>query len=171
MPPSAVGVGPSATEDELRSRLEHYISLVEHAPDAIVVLDVDEGRFVSVNPAAERLLGLPRQELLTLGVVELSPPAQPDGRASATAAAEYIARAVAGEQPRFGWTHLRADGSTVACEMTLLGLPSDGPARVRASILDITDRLEAVSARRDADVAQAGQSAAEAVTARLQAMV
>jgi PAS domain S-box-containing protein len=169
--PSADGVGPFATEDEVRAQLELYLSLVEHAPDAIVVLDVDEGRFVSVNPAAERLFGLPRQHLLTVGPVELSPPVQPDGRASAAAAAEYIARAVAGEQPRFGWTHRRADESTVACEMTLLGLPSTGGARVRASIVDISDRLEAVSARRDADDAQAGQSAAEAVAARMQAMV
>jgi PAS domain S-box-containing protein len=171
LPPPAVGVEPAATEDEVRAQLELYVSLVEHAPDAIVVLDVDDGRFVSVNPAAERLFGLPRSQLLTVGPAELSPLTQPDGRASATAAAEYIARAVAGEQPRFDWTHLRADGSTVSCELTLLGLPSSGKARVRASILDITDRLEAVSARRAADVAQAGQSAAEAVTARLQAMV
>jgi PAS domain S-box-containing protein len=171
LPPSADGVEPAATEAEVRSQLEHYVSLVEHAPDAIVVLDVAEGRFISVNPAAEKLFGLPRRELLTLGLVELSPLTQPDGRPSATAAAEYIARAVAGESPRFAWTYLRADGSTVACEMTLLGLPSDGNARVRGSILDITDRLEAVSARRAAADAQSAQATAEAGAARLQAMV
>ena len=171
MPPSAGLVGPADTEEEVRAQLARYVAVVEHAPDAIVVLDVDEGRFVSVNLAAESLFGRPRHELLTMGPVELSPPVQPDGRPSVTAAQEYVAQAVAGEQPRFEWTHLRADGTTVDCEMTLFGLPSDVGTLVRGSILDITDRHEAVSARQAAAVAQAARSAAEASAARLQAMV
>ena len=171
MPPSAGPVGAAPTADEPRAQLARYVALVEHAPDAIVVLDVDEGRFVSVNLAAESLFGRPRQELLTMGPVELSPPVQPDGRPSAAAVQEYIAQAVAGEQPRFEWTHRRADGTTVVCEMTLLGLPSDADTLVRGSILDITDRHEAASARQAAAVAQAARSAAEAFAARLQAMV
>ena len=66
LPPSADGVEPAATEAKVRRQLEHYVSLVEHAPDAIVVLDVAEGRFIWVNPAAEELFGRPRRELLSV---------------------------------------------------------------------------------------------------------
>ncbi|HEY0126062.1 MAG TPA: SpoIIE family protein phosphatase [Blastococcus sp.] len=180
-PPSADGPGRDRSEGsglegdgplgDLRAQLEHYATLVELAPDAIVVLDAAAGSFVDVNPAAQRLFGLTREQLLAVGPVELSPPEQPDGRSSAEAAAQYIARALAGEQPSFEWTHRRSDGSMVPCEMTLLRLPPAGSQRVRASILDVTDRREAVSARRTAEEAQAARSAAEAGAARLQAMV
>src|SRR5919199_6949968 len=41
-----------ATERELRAELARYQALVEYAPDAIVILDVAAGHFVSVNAAA-----------------------------------------------------------------------------------------------------------------------
>src|SRR3712207_2834328 len=103
--------------DHHRPEPQRYVALVEHAPDAIVVLDAAAGRFVTVNAATERLFGLPREQLLTVGLVELSPAAQPDGRPSAEAAAEYIGRALAGERPRVDWTHRRADGSSLTCEL------------------------------------------------------
>jgi PAS domain-containing protein len=54
---------------DLRARLERAEALVEHAPDAVVILDVDAGRFVSVNAAAEQLFGLARSGLLRVGPV------------------------------------------------------------------------------------------------------
>ncbi len=157
--------------EDVEVHLQRYVALVEHAPDAIVVLDVTGGRFVAVNKAAEELFGLPREQLLDVGPVDLSPPRQPDGRSSATAADEYIARALAGERPRFDWTLRRVDGALVACEMTLLRLPGEEGDLVRGSILDITDRRAAVDARRAADEAHAARVAAEAGAARLHAMV
>ncbi len=169
-PPADREGGPGADED-VRVQLQRYAALVEHAPDAIVVLDVTAGRLVEVNPAAEQLFGLAREELLTVGPAQLSPPVQPDGRPSAEVAAEYIARAVAGEQPRVDWTHRRADGRAVACEITLFRLPGGERQLVGGSILECTERREAASARRAADQAHAAREAAEAGAARLQAMV
>ncbi|MBJ7450985.1 MAG: PAS domain-containing protein, partial [Blastococcus sp.] len=71
---------PAPSGDEAWARLQRPVALLDQAPDAIVVLDVDTARFVAANPAAERLLGLTRDELLTVGPVELSPAVQPDGR-------------------------------------------------------------------------------------------
>lgn len=150
-PPSA---DPRAS-DESWARLRRPVALVDQAPDAIVVLDVDSGRFVAANPAAERLFGLTRDELLTVGPVELSPPVQPDGRSSTEAAAAYVERALLGEQPRFDWTYRRADGSAVACELTLVQIRGEDGNLLRGGILDISDR----------------RAAAEASAARLQAMV
>ena len=67
-------------------------------------------------------------------------PTQPDGRPSAEAAQAYIAAAIAGETPVFEWHHLRADGSTVPCEIRLVRLPAAGRVLVRGSLTDISER-------------------------------
>src|SRR4051794_9601310 len=151
---------------DIRAQLKRAEALVEHAPDAIVILDVNLGRFVSVNAAAEQLFGMDRAALLRVGPVEVSPPVQPDGRPSETAAQEYIARALAGARPRFEWLHRRADGRDVPCEITLLRLPAADQRLVRGSVLEITDRRAAESARRDADAAQAAPPAPPARAGR-----
>ncbi|HZU56727.1 MAG TPA: PAS domain S-box protein, partial [Actinocrinis sp.] len=162
---------PSWADNGVRAELARYLALAEHAPDAVVILDVAKGCFVLVNQAAERLFGLDREVLLTVGPAEVSPPTQPDGRASELAAADYISRALAGERPCFEWTHRRSDGQEVLCEITLLRLPSADRDLVRGSILDITDRKEAEKARSAAVTAQAERRVAEAGAARLRAMV
>ncbi|MGY1795205.1 SpoIIE family protein phosphatase [Geodermatophilus sp. SYSU D00525] len=158
-----------------RAELRRYRALVEYAPDAVVILDLDAGRFVMVNRAAEELFGMDRAELLQVGPVEVSPPEQPDGRSSREAATAQLDRALAGERPRFDWTHRRADGTDVPCEVTLLRLPDPDRRLVRGSLLDVTERrateaaLAAQAARRIAE--QIARRAAEASVARLQATV
>ena len=51
-----------------------YRALVENAPWAILVLDVDERRFVDVNRHAEALFGLGRDELLSVDAEALALP-------------------------------------------------------------------------------------------------
>lgn len=177
--PEAPGPGTRAgpVEDDAAQpgELQRYRALVEYAPDAIVILDVDAGHFETVNAAAEALFGMSRAELLRVGPVEVSPPVQPDGRPSPAAAVAYLDRALAGERPRFEWEHRRADGTDVPCEVTLLRLPSADRRLVRGSILDITDRraaeaaLAEQAARRAAE--QAARRSAEDSVARLQATV
>ncbi|MGY1686443.1 SpoIIE family protein phosphatase [Geodermatophilus sp. SYSU D00867] len=162
-PAAAAGAG---TEELAQAR-----ALIEHAPDAIVILDVDTGRFISVNAAAEELFGMDRAELLRVGPVQVSPPRQPDGRPSDQAAEAYVEQALAGGRPRFEWTHRRADGTPVPCEITLLRLPAADRRLVRGSILDITERRAAEDARAAAVAEQAARQAAEAGAARLEALV
>src|SRR5690349_15383444 len=134
--PHADGHDRAGGEEE-RAELRRYRALVEYAPDAVVILDLDAGRFVTVNAAAEELFGMGRAELLRAGPVQVSPPVQPDGRPSPAAAAAYLQRALAGERPRFEWVHCRADGVLVPCEVTLLRLPDPDRRLVRGSILDL----------------------------------
>lgn len=125
-----------------RKRAEaRYRSLIDHAPDAIVILDVEAGSYVEANPGACRLHGLSREVLLTKNHIELSPPVQPDGRPSEEAAIEYVRAALMGQTPVFRWDHLRADGTIVPCEVRLVSIPSESGLLVRGSITDITDRL------------------------------
>lgn len=62
-----------AANESLRESELRYRTLVEHAPEAIVVLDADLYRFVDLNENTERLFGMGRQELLRIGPVEISP--------------------------------------------------------------------------------------------------
>jgi sigma-B regulation protein RsbU (phosphoserine phosphatase) len=140
-----VGTSQDVTErvravEASRESEERYRALMEHAPEAIVVLDADSGRFDHVNENACRLFGLPRERLLACGPIELSPPVQADGRPSMEAANTHIAAAIAGETPVFEWQHLRADGSVVPCEIRLVRLPSNDRVLVRGSLTDITER-------------------------------
>lgn len=123
-------------ESEARAR-----TLVEHAPDAIVVFDCDTGRFVDANENAVRLYGLPRERLLQLGPADVSPALQPNGRPSSELAQERLQQALRGEAPVFEWWHRNAGGQITPCEVRLVRLPAHGRRLVRGSMIDNTERL------------------------------
>lgn len=128
-------------EYALRESEARFRVLVEHAPEAITMLDVDTGLYLDANPMAEALHGLSRHELIgRIGPADLSPEIQPDGRPSCEAALEYLRQALAGEFPRFEWMHLTPDGQETLCEVSLARLPDPHRNLVRASIHDITER-------------------------------
>ena len=128
------------SEQAVRESEARYRLLVDHAPEAIVVLDVETGRFVDANVNAQKLFGLERARLLELGPVDLSPPHQPDGSPSDERARAYIEQALAGEAPVFEWAHRSAAGREIMCEVRLVRLPSGSRRLVRGSIADISER-------------------------------
>ncbi len=129
-------------EEELRLSRARFRTLVEHSPEAIVLLDTETRKFVDANKNAEILFGLSRTELLAAGPISLSPPKQPDGRNSIEVAEEKIGAAIRDKSQVFDWVHLRSDGTEVPCEVRLVSIP--GPRNlVRASINDITERKRA----------------------------
>ena len=130
-------------DEQLRASEARYRALMEHAPEAIVVLDVDRGCFHQVNENATQLFKLSRERLLQCGPIDLSPPVQPDGRSSAEAASEFISQAIAGGAPVFEWVHRRADGTDVTCEVRWVRLPDNERILVRGSVTDISDRKRA----------------------------
>jgi PAS domain S-box-containing protein len=125
---------------DLRSSEERYRTLLEHAPEAVVVIDVESERFSYVNPNAEVLFGMSEPQLLGLGLCNVSPVAQPDGRASATLVTEAIREAAAGAVAAFQWHVRTAEGRAVPCEVRLVRLAADG-SQVRGSIIDISERV------------------------------
>jgi PAS domain S-box-containing protein len=138
-----------AAEEALRLSEARYRVQIEHAPEAIVVYDVDEGRFIEANGNAERLFGRTREELARLDTVALSPPLQPDGRPSTEVRTEQIESALAGGSPVYEWLYRDASGRDIPCEVRLVRLPAAGRRIIRGSIIDITERkrLEELRAR------------------------
>jgi two-component system cell cycle sensor histidine kinase/response regulator CckA len=127
-------------EDALKESEARYRTQIEHAPEAIVVFDVDAGRFIEANDNALKLWGLNRKALLLTNPADLSPHLQPDGRGSAEAIRSNIARTLAGEAPIFEWVHRDAAGRDIPCEVRLVRLPSASRRLVRGSVTDISER-------------------------------
>ena len=125
----------SAKESEARYRV-----LVEQAPDAIVVYDVDLGRFVEANPSAEKLFGCSRSELLQSNPQRFYPPEQPDKQAMSESVNHNIERALAGEQVILERAIRTADNREVLGEVRLVRLPSKDRRLLRASYIDVTER-------------------------------
>ena len=127
-------------ERSMRESEARYRTLVEHAPEVIVVFDVDRGKFVDVNDNACRFFKLDRSTLLQSGPDKISPTHQPDGSPSFGVPRGYIDGALAGGAPVFEWVHCDALGQSMPCEVRFVRLPSSNRRLIRASIIDITER-------------------------------
>ncbi|MBX7057597.1 MAG: PAS domain S-box protein [Leptospirales bacterium] len=135
-------------ESAWRRSADQLRSLIDSAPDAIAILDMDLGRFIDANSAAEQLFNLPREELLRTNPWQESPERQPDGRLSAEAAKAYIEGALAGNPQQFEWVHLNRKGESIDLEIHLAHLPDPSRRLVRGNLRDISERKAAE--RRDA---------------------
>jgi PAS domain S-box-containing protein len=122
----------------LRESEARYRTLVEHAPEAILVYDVDQERFVDANGNACALFRLSRDAMLQANPVQLSPVLQPDGRNSSLAAQEKLQEALAGRLPAFEWIHTSSDGVDLRCDVRLVKLPAQGRRLIGGSIVDVT---------------------------------
>jgi len=130
-------------EAALRDSEARYRALVEHAPEIIVVIDLDQNRLVDVNENAVRFFKLDRAALLASAPEALSPPQQPDGIDSAQANRTHLERTLAGELPVHEWVFRDALGNDIACEVRWARLQSADRRLVRGSITDITERKRA----------------------------
>ncbi len=121
-----------AKENESRYRL-----LIEQAPDAIVVYDVDLKRFVEANESAVKLFGCTRDVLLKSGPLDFSTGDQ------AARADGYLRQVLDGASLHLEWNLRTADRQTLVCDMRLVRLPSARKRLIRASLIDITGRKQA----------------------------
>ncbi len=132
--------GRKEAELALKENEERYRALVENAPEAIVVYDVDENRFIDANDKACELFNLSRARLLSIGPEEISPAQQPDGTPSFGVRRGYIDGALAGEHPNFEWVHQDSNGRQFHCEVRFSRLPAGSRRLIRVSITDIEER-------------------------------
>ncbi len=130
----------NAARERLSQSEARFRSLVENAPDVIVVYDMNQGRFVDFNEKACRFFRLSREELLQKSPMDLSPERQPNGRLSSDMVMEKLNLAKEGQAQQFEWTHKNSQGEEMVCDLRLSLFPSSEGLLIRGSILDISER-------------------------------
>lgn len=128
--------------EELRLSEERNRILVEEAPDAILMFDVEQQRFTTCNRRALDLFGLSLEEMLRVRAEELYLPEQPDGLPIAESVARIDSLALAGK-PQLIRRNVSTPRGLIVCEVRISALPSLGHKTLRVSYLDISDRVRA----------------------------
>jgi PAS domain S-box-containing protein len=129
-------------ENALKRSEARYRSLVENAPEAVVVFDWERNCFTEVNGNAEKMFKLTREELLRIDPEKLSPPFQPDGQLSSEYGPELIRNLNEQKARVFEWVHRDALGNPFTCEVRMTLLPGTDGRLVRGSITDISERKQ-----------------------------
>ena len=124
----------------LKGSEERFRALVEQAPEAILVYDVDLDRYVDANRKAELLFACGRDDLLLSGAERFYAPVQPDGHPVRESMRVYIDQVLAGGDVVVERAIRNAAGRERICEVRLVRLPSADRRLIRASIIDITER-------------------------------
>ncbi len=138
-----------------RNANDPYRELFEGSAHAILIIDGDT--FVDCNQSAVDMLRYgSKAEVLRTHPSDLSPPRQPDGRASFEKANEMIGLAFARGSHRFEWDHQRADGTVFPVEVLLTVVPrSDGHQILHTVWRDITARRRLEEELRQAQMMEA----------------
>ena len=122
------------------SEIKHRV-LFDESADANLLMD--EKGFVDCNSAALQMFRYPtKAELITLSSAEISPPNQPDGTPSRTAANQKIADTVLNGKNRFEWLHRRKGGEVFPAEVCLTTLTLSGQTMLLATVRDMTERVK-----------------------------
>jgi len=119
-----------------------YRAIFDAAEDSIFVHDWDSGAIVDVNPKACETYGYSRDELLRLGVAEISAGEPPY---TAEDAARWLQLARLGRCPPFEWRRRNRDGSLHWDEVRLKPAVLSGRPHILAFTRDITGRKAAIA--------------------------
>jgi PAS domain S-box-containing protein len=133
-------------EAALKESEERYRRLVELSPEAIVVHS--EGKFVYVNPAAQRLWGASSAaDLVGRSILNV---VHPDYRQLVSERVKDVQDRSA-TSPLSEQKHIRLDGEVIDVEVTGLPFMFEGKAAVQAVIRDVTDRKRGREALRQTE--------------------
>jgi diguanylate cyclase (GGDEF)-like protein/PAS domain S-box-containing protein len=133
--------------EDLAESESRYRNLFENANDIIYVHDLD-GNYVSMNQAAERVIGYPREEALKMNMREIAAPEH----------YELVRRNLmkkvrgAAKQTAYEIDCIRKDGSRVTLEVNSTVINKDGePMAVQGIARDVTDRKRAEAALKESE--------------------
>ena len=128
---------------ELTASESRVRTILENAPEAIVVIDADTGKYIDGNENALRFLGFDRATLLQRSPADARAPYQQDGQTSASVARARMNAALEGETQVFEWLFRPESGPDVQCEVRLSRLPSSTGRLVIGTITDISEHKKA----------------------------
>lgn len=138
-------------QERLADSEQRFRTLIDHAPDGILVFDADEKRIVEANPMAERLFERTRGELLSGGVERFYAPIQPDGLSAIESIRDVQERCFKGESVLVERRILSASGRERTVEVRVDDMSAGGRRLARGSFIDITERKAAETALRESE--------------------
>ncbi len=138
-----------------------FRTLVEHAPEAIIVFNQDTKKLIEFNSKALDLFGYSREEMLKINFFKLCSPQQNNHLDEQSYLEFSIEHCVKGETSLLEWTFVNRQQDSILCEMRLLRLPGEHPTLFRGSISDISERKIAEAQMRK--LSQALQHTADAI--------
>jgi len=154
-------------EEAVRESEGRKAAILESALDCIISMD-HRGQIIEWNPAAERVFGHAREEVLGRQLADvIVPPSLRDRHRRG------LARHVATGESRILGKRLElpallADGTEFPAELTITRVEAPGPPVFTGVVRDITDRLRAEAEReRLLEVARAEREVAERASERL----
>ena len=127
-------------ESALHESEEGFRTLIEKAPEAILLFDVTQDRYIEANEKAEQLFGCSRQQLLDYCPQQFYSPDQFDGLPIRESVNEHRKQALAGDELLFERRIRNARGEDRVFEVRLVHLPSPNKKLIRSSFVDITER-------------------------------
>jgi PAS domain S-box-containing protein len=131
---------------EARENAARTSAVMESALDAVVTMD-HEGKVLEFNPAAERMFGYAREDVLGREMASLLIPAHLRAR-HRKGLARYLRTGVGPVLgKRIELTALRTDGTEFPVELAITRIEADGPPTFTGYIRDITERLLAEEER------------------------
>jgi PAS domain S-box-containing protein len=128
------------SEIRLKDSEEKHRVMFTETVDAYCIME--NGIFIDVNEAAEKMLNCPHGWLIGKNPMEISPKFQPDGSLSSEKATKRIELALKEGKQTFRWNHLRYDGSEFPAEISLVKIRLKEQDRLLAIWRDITEEQE-----------------------------
>ena len=147
----ALDVSDRRSAEEARTQSEaRKEAILEAALDAIVIMD-HEGRIAEFNPAAEKMFGYARAEVLgrTLADVIIPPQLRPAHQAGFARFLKTGIGPVLGR--RIESVAMRKDGTELPVELAITRIPLDGPPSFTGHIRDLTERRQTERELRERD--------------------
>jgi len=132
-------------EQALRDSEQRFRELFEGSPDAVFVEDV-HGGVLDVNPAACRLHGMTREDLMGRNISELVPPGEQ------AAAAQKFQELVEGRLAQIEGASYTRDGRIVPVEIRASRITYANQPAVLLHVRDIADRKRAEAALRSSEM-------------------
>ena len=125
-----------------------FRAIYESSHDAIMLLN--EQGFFDCNTRTLELFRFASKEAFTaMHPADISPPCQPDGRDSLSAAKAMMQTAYRRGFHRFAWIHRRADGEDFPADVLLTAFAFGEELVLQATVRDLTDEKRAATAVRE----------------------
>ncbi|MFT5513069.1 MAG: PAS domain S-box-containing protein, partial [Bacteroidia bacterium] len=114
-------------------------TVLNNAPQAVLILDFEKRRYIAGNEKAEALCGYTNEEIKALDLGDFSPGTMKDGQDASEVAASHLQKCVTtNKRVMFEWQIRLKNGTLLPCEISAFKLPTQNGTFIRSSIIDIS---------------------------------